>query len=46
LQIQFHCDANKGYTGRDMLHRIKSLLVPTHELTWDFPCIWENWQRV
>jgi hypothetical protein len=46
LQIQFHCDVNKGYTGRELLHRIKSLIVPTHALAWDFPCIWESWQRV
>ena len=46
LQIQFHCRPDMGFTGREQLLKLYSLLVPTHELSWNYTCIWENWRRV
>ena len=42
IQIQFHrCVEN--YTQK--YERIRAELLKTHELTYDFPYLWENWRK-
>jgi hypothetical protein len=43
IQIQFH-DFVPDASGRML--EIQSRLRVTHELTYYFPFIWENWQRI
>lgn len=41
LQIQFHDFVPDAERRRDAL---RAVLAGTHELTWDYPFIWENWR--
>lgn len=43
LQIQFH---DFIPDAKEMRAEIRRRLSETHELMWDFPFIWESWQRV
>lgn len=42
LQIQFHYFISDATSKRDQL---RNMLKNTHELTYDFPWVWENWKR-
>lgn len=42
LQIQFHDFFLQAAARRE---KIRSRLARTHQVTYDFPFIWENWQR-
>lgn len=42
IQVQFHRNI-KNY--KEEYLRIKEKLSKTHELTWCFPFIWENWKK-
>ena len=41
IQIQFHKIADDSVTRRD---KIREKLSKTHECTWDYPFVWENWK--
>lgn len=42
IQVQFHTFIDDCVERRDS---IRKRLSETHELTWDYPFIWENWRR-
>ncbi|MFK7935350.1 MAG: FkbM family methyltransferase [Saprospiraceae bacterium] len=42
LQIQFH---HFMPDARERMKRIQQQLAETHELTWQFEFLWENWRR-
>lgn len=42
LQVQFHLFDNDD---NEMYQKIFDELSKTHELTWRFPFVWENWKR-
>lgn len=42
IQVQFHTFIDNCEERRD---NIRKRLSETHELTWDYPFIWENWRR-
>ena len=41
IQIQFHKIADDSEERRD---KIREKLSKTHECTWDYPFVWENWK--
>jgi FkbM family methyltransferase len=43
LQIQFHNNVDNFNQRRDL---IRTNLSKTHKLTYDYPFIWENWQKI
>lgn len=43
IQIQFHSFVPDAYSKRKLIRRT---LKKTHKLTYDFPFIWENWQKI
>lgn len=43
LQIQFHKVDNQSEARRD---RIRAVLGNTHELTYDYYFVWENWRKM
>lgn len=44
LQVQFHLVS--GYNSVDLYEKIAENLSLTHRLTWRFPFVWENWERI
>lgn len=42
IQVQFHTFIDDCVERRES---IRQRLSETHELTWDYPFIWENWRR-
>jgi FkbM family methyltransferase len=42
IQIQFHKFIEHSYERRE---KIRKTLSKTHKLSWDFPFIWESWER-
>ena len=42
IQIQFHKIADDSEERRE---RIREKLAKTHECTWDYPFVWENWKK-
>jgi len=42
IQIQFH---DFVADARERRHALREILGRTHELTYDYPFIWENWHR-
>ncbi|MBK8196443.1 MAG: FkbM family methyltransferase [Lewinellaceae bacterium] len=43
IQIQFHPWINGAETKRE---EIRQALSASHRLTYDFPFVWENWERI
>jgi hypothetical protein len=43
LQVQFHLI--EGQNCEELYSLIASALSETHELTWRYPFVWENWRR-
>jgi FkbM family methyltransferase len=41
IQVQFHRDIESAY---DRMSRIRSILLKTHSLTYDYPFVWENYR--
>jgi FkbM family methyltransferase len=42
IQVQFHTFIDDCISRRET---IRQRLSETHQLTWDYPFIWENWRR-
>jgi FkbM family methyltransferase len=42
IQIQFH---DFFPTAKEHRNKLRKILSTTHELTYDYPFIWENWRR-
>ena len=42
LQIQFHRISRESVSRRKA---IQEKLMRTHDLTWEYPFVWENWER-
>ena len=42
LQVQFHDFVVENAAAR--MHAIQQRLAATHELTWQYPFVWENWR--
>src|SRR5262249_51252950 len=42
IQVQFHMDIPDA---ERRMHAIQSRLAGTHRLTFQYPFVWENWQR-
>lgn len=43
IQVQFHTFIDNHNQRRES---IRSNLVKTHKLTYDYPFVWENWQKI
>ena len=44
LQVQFHQIEGEPY--KDWHEKIQTKLSATHKLTWFYPFVWENWERL
>ena len=43
IQVQFH---DFIPNAKELRNKLRTQLEKTHKLTYDFPFVWENWQRL